>query len=133
MYIFHFTYSQRAPTLPSNLWSLRIFLSLPGITVPVSISVLPSKHSEWVICPPPTPPLQRFGQALLSDEKRASLQSELDSVRLELEDTRETLKAVTAHRADLEEELVAIRGETKGYMAKVQSGVLVKDFFARRL
>ena len=58
--------------------------------------------------------------------------NELNSVRLELEDTRETLKAVTARRADIEEELVA-RGKTKGYMAKVQSGVLVKDFFARCL
>ena len=35
--------------------------------------------------------------------------NELNSVRLELEDTRETLKAVTARRADIEEELVAIR------------------------
>ncbi|CAN0470564.1 unnamed protein product [Ascophyllum nodosum] len=63
--------------------------------------------------------IKRLGQALLSDEERASLQSEVDSVRLELAETRETLKAVTARRADLEQELVAIRGETEGYTAKV--------------
>ena len=85
--------------------------------------------------PSPTQQIKRLGQALLSDEERASLQSEVDSVRLELAETRETLKAVTARRADLEQELVAIRGETEGYTAKVRCGLEYSYifFFARRL
>lgn len=56
---------------------------------------------------------------MMSEEERGSLQSDLETARLNITETERMLEVATARNADLEEEIRAMRGETEGYTAKV--------------
>lgn len=55
----------------------------------------------------------------MSEEERESLQSDLETARLNIKETERMLEVATARNADLEDEIRAMRGETEGYTAKV--------------
>lgn len=62
----------------------------------------------------------------MSEEERESLQSDLESARLNIKETERMLEVATARNADLEEEIRAMRGETEGYTAKVYSFLIYR-------
>lgn len=63
---------------------------------------------------------------MLSEEERESLQSDLESARLNIAEMERALEVATSRNADLEEEIRAMRGETEGYTAKVGAAAIVR-------
>ena len=59
----------------------------------------------------------------MSEEERESLESDLESARINIAETERSLEAAKSRNADLEEEIRAMRGETEGYTAKVDTEV----------
>lgn len=57
--------------------------------------------------------------SMMSEDERESLNSDLESARLNIAETERMLEVATSRNAGLEEEIRTMRGETEGYTAKV--------------
>lgn len=81
----------------------------------VNLSVVPA----GVYAPNKKHQVERLQGSMMSGEERESLQSDLETARLNIKETERMLEVATERNADLEEEIRAMRGETEGYTAKV--------------